>query len=53
METSQIVPFSLFPSIFLPVCRLLFPLLQGLFFFRKPRSLPHRAVLFPQETAFF
>lgn len=29
-----------------------FPLLQGLFFFRKPRSHPHRAVLFQQETAF-
>ena len=33
MATSQNVPFSLFPSTFLPVCRHLFPLLQGLSFF--------------------
>ena len=46
MATNQNVPFSLFPSTFLPVCRLLFPLLQGLSFFAShvlSLSLSHLA----------
>lgn len=53
MATSQNVPFSLFPSTFLPVCRLLSPFCKACSFFVGLRPLPPRAVLFPQETAFF
>jgi len=53
MATSQNVSFSLFPSTFLPVCRLLSPFCKACSFFVGLRPLPPRAVLFQQETASF
>ena len=57
MATSQNVPFSLFPSIFLPVCRLLSPFwkallheLQGIGFIRQLRLITERKEFYPLKT---
>ena len=53
MQRAKNVPFTLFPSTFFPVCRLLFPVGKAYHFSQPTFFPPHRAVFFSASDGSF